>query len=301
MALVPERGVVGVTGERIAGGAIFACSGDRGPQLLAMLEAERSFSECEYVEALAGEFVTPARNDAEARASLGEHLQSLIKPTGGVLDRHLMRPVSLQLTRQLLPTRVTPNAVTWLSLILALVAAGLISFEDPLLYVGGAVLHFFVRIVDCVDGELARLRYQGSDFGQFLDTISDGIGVAALVVAVSYRARELHPQAALLGAVGVLLYLCVQVLQLAVARRATGGGSLQAVEWSFLNEKATGVDRLVGAIHAFVRIDFISTLYAVLVGVNELLLLLVLHGLASLGGTLYLMSQLPQKLGARAG
>jgi len=179
-------------------------------------------------------------------------------------------------------------------LLLALVAAAMATSTQVGIYVAAGLLHFSVRIFDCVDGELARLRYQSSAFGQWLDTVADGVGVGALVLAVTYKTahQEVGPLWWALGGAGLGLYIFVQIFQLAIARRTTGGGSLQAVDWSFKRSDARGIDRFVGAIHNFVRIDFISTLYALLVMANAGRTLLVVHLFASAGGSLYLLGQL---------
>lgn len=83
-----------------------------------------------------------------------------------------LRHGSLYLTRQLVPTRVTPNGVTGLMILsgwcigLSLLVPG----------IGGAILAvFFAQLqmyLDCVDGELARWRQRFSPAGVFLDRVA---------------------------------------------------------------------------------------------------------------------------------
>ncbi len=83
-----------------------------------------------------------------------------------------LRRGSLHLTRQLVPTRVTPNGVTGLMILsgwcigLSLLVPG----------IGGAVLAvIFAQLqmyLDCVDGELARWRQRFSPAGVFLDRVA---------------------------------------------------------------------------------------------------------------------------------
>lgn len=273
-----------------------------GTRVAACVEAMRSSAPAdplsldgvESSELAPGMFCVEISRPAGREQALREHLQSLIKPTGGVIDRKFMRPISLRLTRRLCDSPVTPNVISLWSLLLALLAAGMAASTEPGVYIAAGIIHFSVRIFDCVDGELARLRYQSTAFGQWLDTVADGIGVGAFVLGVTYKTAIQYAAEPwwILGGVGLLLYALVQIFQLAVARRTTGGGSVQAVEWSFQRENARGIDRLVGSIHNFVRIDFISTVYALLVIVDAGRVLLVAHLLASAGGTLYLVGQL---------
>lgn len=276
-----------IEGELVAGSAIVLAGGLAFANVLSALQEGRE-PIAERTSALNGEFMVPARDAAECRASVPLHMRSLIKARVGMVDRHVLRRISSRLTPLLFSSSITPNLVTWLSLAIAFVAAVLVGVDEPAFYIAGAVLHLVVRVLDCVDGELARIRFQGTAFGQFLDTIADGIGIAALMLGVTYRARAFDPAWVYVGLGGVLVYLGVQVLQLQLARLTTGGSSLQEVEWEFLREDATGVDRFVGLIHNFIRVDFISTIYALLIVFNQLHLLLVVHALASTGGALYL-------------
>jgi phosphatidylglycerophosphate synthase len=226
----------------------------------------------------ADEFVLRAASASERARSRARHLRSLIKPTGGVIDRKLMRRLSLPITAVLLRTRVTPTQVTLLSLAVAVVAAALVAVPTPATTLAGALLHWWVRILDCVDGELARIRYQSTRVGEWLDGVGDVIGISALVLAVTWRAGGDDPLWLALGAAGIGLYLVGQVLQALATWEATGGGAVQRVRWSFqAPQAATGLDRLVAALHGMARIDFISTAYALLVVAGQFRLLVALH------------------------
>lgn len=241
-----------------------------------------------------GEFVLPAATPDERARAMHPHLKSLVKPTGGVLDRHLMRPISLLMTRALARTPVTPNAVSIVSLALAAAAALLIAL-DPALVVAGAVVHLFMRIVDCVDGELARLRYQQSRFGEWLDTIGDGFGIAALVAAVAWRAAQdaNEPRWLLLGTVGVIAWLTTEALQYTALVQAGGRGSVQYVEWGHRKAGERSVaERLVSAVDLLFRIDVISVLYAALIIAGRLPELLIIHAVAAFGASSYFAAQL---------
>jgi CDP-diacylglycerol--glycerol-3-phosphate 3-phosphatidyltransferase len=67
-------------------------------------------------------------------------------------------------------TGLTPNAVTLLGLAGTTAAAYLLS--QGKMTIGAIVLFLFV-IVDVFDGTMARLRGESSDFGAFVDSVSD--------------------------------------------------------------------------------------------------------------------------------
>jgi phosphatidylglycerophosphate synthase len=83
---------------------------------------------------------------------------------------------------------ITPNGITWLSLLCKLAAV-------PLLLVGTwpadlAVIILFQAhtVLDCMDGSLARYRKRPSAMGAFLDKTTDMIGLLGIMSALGWRA-----------------------------------------------------------------------------------------------------------------
>ena len=77
------------------------------------------------------------------------------------------------LVRILYPTPITPNQITFLSLVLGLLSAGFYVSGKPDALVWGAVFLYGKVILDNVDGNLARARGVSSRFGRFLDSLAD--------------------------------------------------------------------------------------------------------------------------------
>jgi phosphatidylserine synthase len=123
---------------------------------------------------------------AELRAAERKLFESIRKPVShdGVAGYYLMRPISTRIARALLDTRVTPNQVT--------VVAGLCGVAGGLLAATGGhlrtacagLLVWLGAVIDCVDGDIARLRLEGSRLGQWLDTLADDLTTMALVVGL---------------------------------------------------------------------------------------------------------------------
>ena len=103
---------------------------------------------------------------------------------GRLFHRHL----SLRLTRLLVPTRVTPNAITSTMFLTGLGAAALLSVPH-VWAVALAVLVVQVQgILDCCDGELARWRGQTGPSGIYLDRLGHYVTDGSLAVAVGVHA-----------------------------------------------------------------------------------------------------------------
>lgn len=102
--------------------------------------------------------------------------------------RLYMRHLSVYLTRWLLPTRLTPDGVTWLMIVSGLVAAVFVALP----YLWAAVLAVvFIQLqllFDCSDGELARWRRKTGATGIYLDRIGHYSTEASLVAALGVRA-----------------------------------------------------------------------------------------------------------------
>ena len=102
-------------------------------------------------------------------------LRSLVKETDGLMARHVERPISLQITRQLALTDIKPTQITMVSMAIGL--CGALFFLSPLWswQTLGALLFLLHSIVDGCDGELARLKFQESRYGGILDFWTDNI------------------------------------------------------------------------------------------------------------------------------
>jgi phosphatidylglycerophosphate synthase len=102
-------------------------------------------------------------------------LQSLIKDTEGFMSRHVERRISLALTRRLVSTGITPNAMTLVSLAVGLLGAPFFLWVEPLHQVVGSLLFLIHSILDGCDGELARLKFLESPGGARLDFWGDNL------------------------------------------------------------------------------------------------------------------------------
>ena len=97
------------------------------------------------------------------------------------IDVWVHRPPAYVLARALLPTSVSPNLVTVGSIVLGVSAGAAIFAPFPgHLPVAGALI-FASAVLDCCDGQLARLRKSSSAFGRMLDGVADLV-VSTVVV-----------------------------------------------------------------------------------------------------------------------
>ena len=111
-------------------------------------------------------------------------LLSLENPRDGKIDTYFNRKLSRPLTRWLLQTPLTPNQITILSCVVGLLGAlcfSLGGYWSPLI---GALLLQFSVVLDCCDGEVARVKFLESPFGDTLDIICDTVVTIAIFVGM---------------------------------------------------------------------------------------------------------------------
>jgi phosphatidylglycerophosphate synthase len=115
------------------------------------------------------------RTHAEVGAAEAWLLRSLIKANEGFMSRHVERRISLALTRRLVRTPVTPNAITLVSVGIGLCGAPFFLSMNPLAQVAGVLLFLAHSILDGCDGEIARLKFLESRGGAVLDFWGDNL------------------------------------------------------------------------------------------------------------------------------
>jgi phosphatidylglycerophosphate synthase len=102
-------------------------------------------------------------------------LKSLVKDTDGFMARHVERPISLQISRRLAGTAITPNQMSLISIAVGICGGPFFLSSRPLMQTIGALLFLAHSILDGCDGELARLKFQQSRWGGVLDFWGDNV------------------------------------------------------------------------------------------------------------------------------
>jgi CDP-L-myo-inositol myo-inositolphosphotransferase len=141
--------------------------------------------------------------DVDTRPRLKQAERKLIKDLpkpheDGFIATFINRPLSVRLSaaiarRPSLSHRLTPNALSLVSLLVILAGAGLFAVTG---YTGTLIAGILIQsgsILDGCDGELARLTFRKSRFGAWLDTIFDRYGDIAVSTMITYAGWQRHP------------------------------------------------------------------------------------------------------------
>ena len=89
--------------------------------------------------------------------------------------------------RVLYPLPVTANQITFLSLIMGLMAVGFYLSSSANALIWAAACFYGKIFLDNVDGNLARVRGEVSRVGRFLDSFTDFVVTVAVYGAITYR------------------------------------------------------------------------------------------------------------------
>ncbi len=147
-----------------------------------------------------------------ADVSLAEKklFNSLKGDSEGFVDRYFNRKLSRWFTRLFLAAGFSPNAVTIVASLIGFVSAAGFGMGSYAAGVAAALLFQLAAVIDCCDGEVARLTFTESPFGAWLDIAMDNVvhmAIFAGIAAGLYTAQVGEPgawKALAFGAVAVL-------------------------------------------------------------------------------------------------
>lgn len=100
-------------------------------------------------------------------------INDLTKGEDGIISKRFNRKISTLISGYLSNTPITPNMISFTILMMAIPTFLLLSSGIyPWLILGGLLIQL-MSILDGVDGELARMKFAGSSWGEFLDANLD--------------------------------------------------------------------------------------------------------------------------------
>jgi hypothetical protein len=101
-------------------------------------------------------------------------------------DLYFYRPLAFLLVKGIYNTYITPNQLTVISMIFGILGGISYGFGSYSAFVAGGILYLLYNIVDCSDGQLARLKKSGTVVGRILDGIADYVVSVALYFGIGF-------------------------------------------------------------------------------------------------------------------
>jgi phosphatidylglycerophosphate synthase len=132
----------------------------------------------------------PAVREVDRAAVERGLFRDLKSASDGFADRYLNRQLSPWFSRQFLRLPLTPNQVTLMAFGIGLLAALGFAHGSWLGGVVGALLLQWSAVIDCCDGEVARLTFSESPSGYYLDITCDNIVHVAVFSGIAWSSYQ---------------------------------------------------------------------------------------------------------------
>ncbi len=136
-------------------------------------------------EAKRGTWYQEVRTLSDVNTAENKLYNSLKGEFEGFVDRYFNRKVSRWFTRLFLAIGLSPNSITALAGLIGLVAAAGFGLGTYSAGVVAAMLFQLAAVIDCCDGEVARLTFTESPFGAWLDLVLDNIVHMAIFAGIA--------------------------------------------------------------------------------------------------------------------
>lgn len=179
----------------------------------------------------------------------------IIENTGGFIAQKINKRISIPISLQLSKTRIHPNYLTVLNMIIGFLSSFFIFLCASNNYTSAQIYGFMVlggflfqsaSVLDGVDGEVAKFTLKVSKLGGWLDTFSDNMTLLLFLTASSYL--YYFTMGGMISIITILMLFTGLAIMLAVMihylSKYSSSGSLVAYDREFL-QKLPAKDRLV--------------------------------------------------------
>ncbi|MBH0201821.1 MAG: hypothetical protein HP496_05845 [Nitrospira sp.] len=139
-----------------------------------------------------GNWYQPVRTVSDIQTAEKKLFNSLKGEFEGFVDHYFNRKVSRWFTRLFLVMGLSPNSITVLAGLVGLLAAVGFGVGTYSAGIVAALLFQLAAVIDCCDGEVARLTFTESPFGAWLDIVLDNIVHMAIFVGIAVGLYTTH-------------------------------------------------------------------------------------------------------------
>ena len=111
-------------------------------------------------------------------------------------DLFFYRPLAFLLVKIIYRTNITPNQITYTSILAGIVAGCFYAQGTPYYFSVGALFFALYNIIDCSDGMLARLKKNGTHAGRIVDGFADYIATVSVFIGIGigFAGRQSNPE-----------------------------------------------------------------------------------------------------------
>ena len=113
-----------------------------------------------------------------------EKMEHVLKELAEPINVHINEPIAKKIVGVLKDTFISPNQVTYLSVLVGFASGYSFSQGNSISCFFGGLLLELTLILDCVDGQLARAKNMASDLGRLIDGIAGYFAYLAVVYGI---------------------------------------------------------------------------------------------------------------------
>ena len=213
------------------------------------------------------------------------------KTATGWIARNINGRMSLPLSKLLIRTSLTPNAVSVLINLIGVLCGPFYALGYPVI---GALFMQAATVLDRCDGEVARIKLMETKKGQWVDTISDQFTVLSFLIGVpiGYYLQTGSTVAIILGSYNIIVFILFLIWSFYFLIKYTDSGSLVAyfeVDKHIAPEELSVLRKLIAYLRPLGRRNYYSAglVLIAIIGGNSLVLFATSFAL-----TLFLLHQL---------
>ncbi|MDY6933023.1 MAG: CDP-alcohol phosphatidyltransferase family protein [Spirochaetota bacterium] len=176
--------------------------------------------------------------------------KNIIENTDGYIAKKINKKISLPISLLLTKTRIHPNILTIINMLIGIMSAALLLFNTYWHIVLGGAFFQLASVMDGVDGEVAKFTYKTTKIGGWLDTISDNLTLLLFLTATSYLSI-INKGGLITSIYIVIIFLCFStmlIIMIKYLKQHSKSASLLAYDKEFL-QKLPHSDPLVAFIH----------------------------------------------------
>src|SRR5437588_1467837 len=109
-----------------------------------------------------------------------------------LINIYILRPIAAAIVWLIYPTRLTPNHVTSMAILIGMASAFAFSLSTTASITVAGILIVLKDILDDADGQLARAKELYSRRGRFLDSVGDFFVNLAVFAAITWSVYRIH-------------------------------------------------------------------------------------------------------------
>jgi phosphatidylglycerophosphate synthase len=182
-------------------------------------------------------------DEPSRRAAEDAVFGTLFRADLGFVARRLNKPLSVRFTRHVLcSSPITPNQITLFAAVLGLLGCALMAMGHYAAVVLGLLLEHTQSVLDGCDGELARVRFQQSKLGAWLDTFVDDVLNVLMTAAAGIGVWRggAGVWALVVGLGGAAMLVLSNLIIMRDMRRQKATGDLMDMVWWFSGGRKLG-------------------------------------------------------------